>query len=115
MFQKRKEYKQKVILIQPKQVMLLLQRAGVPAVAVQNTEDLFYDHHLRSRGYIIELDHPDWGRQEHAGLSFRLSDTPGVEADPSPALGQHTDQVLGEILGMSEAQIQALREAKAIV
>ena len=99
----------------PRQVMYLLQRAGVPAVAVQNTEDLYYDIHLRARGYIIALDHPDWGHLEHAGLSFLLSDTPGVIYAPSPSLGQHNNAVLGGILGLSPERIAALRDAKAVV
>jgi crotonobetainyl-CoA:carnitine CoA-transferase CaiB-like acyl-CoA transferase len=99
----------------PKQVMYLLQKAGVPATAVQNTEDVFYDPQLRARGYLVELDHPDWGRLHHAGLSFRLSETPGAVRMPSPALGQHNEGVLMRLLGLSEAELRAAREAKAVI
>jgi crotonobetainyl-CoA:carnitine CoA-transferase CaiB-like acyl-CoA transferase len=98
----------------PKQVMYLLQRAGVPAAAVQNTEDVYHDVHMNSRDYNIDLDHPDFGPLRHAGLTVRLSETPGAIHSPSPALGQDNDAVLAEVLGLDPKRIAELKEAKAV-
>jgi crotonobetainyl-CoA:carnitine CoA-transferase CaiB-like acyl-CoA transferase len=98
----------------PKQVMYLLQRAGVPAAAVQNTEDVYHDVHMNTRGYTVELDHPDFGLLRHAGLTVRLSETPGSIHSASPALGQDTENVLESVLGLSSEAIKGLRDAKAV-
>ena len=52
----------------PKQVMTMLQRHGVPASAVQTTEDVYFDGHLRGRGYVVDIQHPEpqWGQLGHA-------------------------------------------------
>jgi crotonobetainyl-CoA:carnitine CoA-transferase CaiB-like acyl-CoA transferase len=90
--------------------MHLLQKAGVPAAAVQNSEDIYFDAHLRARGYIVPMDHPDTGRVEHPGLTFRLSDHDQMSYAPLARLGQHTDDVFGEMLGLSSQERQALVE-----
>ena len=99
----------------PHQVMYVLQRAGVPATAVQTNEDVFTDYHLRSRGFIVEQDHPEWGRLEHAGLPVRLSATPGAIRLHSPALGEHNESVFRGLLALTETELNQLREAKALV
>ena len=98
----------------PRQVMYLLQRAGVPAAAVQNNEDVFHDVHLNARNYAVDLDHPDFGPLRHAGLTVRLHETPGRADTPSPALGQDNDAVLGDIVGLTDDRIAELKQAKAI-
>ncbi len=96
----------------PKQVMTMLQRFGVPATAVQSTEDVYFDSHLRHRGYVVDIQHPEpqWGRLGHAAQGARLSETPGEVRLPAPALGQHEDYVLKDLLGMSETEVTHLRE-----
>ena len=62
----------------PHQLMRKLQRAGVPAGVVQSGEQLYYNHHLRSRNFIVEIEHPQpWGKIEHTGVNVGLSETPG--------------------------------------
>jgi crotonobetainyl-CoA:carnitine CoA-transferase CaiB-like acyl-CoA transferase len=84
----------------PRLVMRILQDAGVPAGIVANAEDLYYDPHLRQRGMIVSVDHPDTGRIEHAGVNVHLSDTPGRADLPTPTKGQHNDYVFNAILGL---------------
>jgi crotonobetainyl-CoA:carnitine CoA-transferase CaiB-like acyl-CoA transferase len=100
----------------PKQVMFTLQRHGVPAAAVQDSEDVFFDPHLRSRGYIESIDHPEpvWGTIHHAMFPSRLMDTPGQIRSPAPVLGGHTEEVLRDLLGYSEAEIRNLTESGAL-
>ena len=98
----------------PRQIMHLLQRSGVAATAVHNGEGLFWDPHLRDRGYIHTIDHPDWGVLEQPGVTVRLSETPGGSRMPSAALGQHNDYVLRGILGLSDEEVQKLQDVGAL-
>ena len=95
------------------EVMLTLGNAGVPCSAVLDTEDLFADPHLRERGFIQTLDHPEHGEIELLGFAPRLSggNVPFVRA---PLLGEHSDEVLHADLDMSEADIAELRETGVI-
>ena len=99
----------------PRQVMYVLQKVGVPAAAVQSNEDIFNDYHLRARDFIVRQEHPDWGPLEHAGLPVKLGGTPGSVRLHSPALGEHNDWVFKNLLGLSDNEVRALEEAKALV
>ncbi len=100
----------------PRQTMILLQNEGVPATAVQTNEDMFFDHHLRARNYIVPITHGDtrWGTIEHPGFTAQLSETPGRVRTGAPALGQHNRKVLGRLLGLTAADIRELQEAKVL-
>ncbi len=90
----------------PEEVMMLMQQAGVPAGVVQDAEDtLVNDPHIRARGYYVYLDHPEAGHTAYDGFAFKLSATPGQLRRPGPRLGEHTDFVCKEILGMSEEEV----------
>jgi len=92
----------------PEEVMLLLQRAGVPAGVAQDGEDLqTRDPQLKERGFYVYLDHPETGRIAHDGLTFALSATPG-EIRRAPLLGEHNEYVYREILGFSEDKVNQL-------
>jgi crotonobetainyl-CoA:carnitine CoA-transferase CaiB-like acyl-CoA transferase len=85
----------------PHQAMRALQRAGVVAGAVQDTEDVVRDPQHRERHFFLEMDHPDLGVAEFAAPPYRLSVTPAVARRPTPRLGEHAVEILGEWLGMS--------------
>ncbi len=93
----------------------LLQAAGVPAAPVNSGADVWRDPFLRSRGFIQELTHPAAGTAEYPGLAYRLSRTPGSIRTPAPCFGEHTHAVLGGLLGLSHAEIDALVEAGAVL
>lgn len=93
----------------PEEVMATLHPAGVPAAVVQNARDcLKNDSHLRERGYYVYLEHPEAGRTAYDGSGFRLSRTPARLERPAPCLGEHTQQVAKEILGLSDEEIADL-------
>ena len=98
----------------PYQVMRRLQRAGVPAGAVQSGEQLYHDHHLRSRGFIVELDHGSSGKMEHPGSTVGLSGTPGRIEMGASDLGQHNSHVFGDLLGTGREALARLVDAKVI-
>jgi crotonobetainyl-CoA:carnitine CoA-transferase CaiB-like acyl-CoA transferase len=94
------------------EVAATLQAAGVAAAPVEDGRDLVDgDGHLRARGFYVELDHPVAGPALHEGIAVRLTDTPGAVRRPAPRLGEHTDEVLSTLAGMSEIEIVRLREA----
>ena len=77
-------------------------------------EDLYYDIHLRERGYILELEEPPRGRGTHHGLPGIPSLSEASAPRPAPWIGDHNGYVFGELLQMSEAEIKELQEADAI-
>jgi crotonobetainyl-CoA:carnitine CoA-transferase CaiB-like acyl-CoA transferase len=87
----------------------LLQRAGVAAMPTLTNKDLALDGHLRERGFLIELDHPEVGKRTHAGVPWSMSATPCKVRRAAPILGEDTDQVLTSLLGFSAEKIQTLR------
>ncbi len=95
------------------EAMLILGEAGVPCSAIMTTEDLFADKHLRERGFIQQLDHPEHGEIELLGFAPRLSngDVPFVRA---PLMGEHTDDVLRADLDLEPAEITDLRDAGVV-
>ncbi|OLB07541.1 MAG: hypothetical protein AUH14_03270 [Candidatus Rokubacteria bacterium 13_2_20CM_69_15_1] len=92
----------------------LLLPAGVPMGAI-NTIDTVVEHpQVKARGMLVECEHPIAGKVRIVGPPVRLSETPGAIREPAPLLGQHTDQVLRERLGLGDDEIARLRRAGAI-
>ena len=91
-----------------------LQATGVPAFPVYTTADVAADPGLAARDFWVELTHPEVGVRRHAGIPWRFAGTPLRVCRPAPTLGQHTDEVLGEVLELSAARIARLREEGAL-
>jgi crotonobetainyl-CoA:carnitine CoA-transferase CaiB-like acyl-CoA transferase len=91
-----------------------LDAAGVPQGPIRDVEEILTDAHTAARGLVQSFTHPTVG--EFSGLRTPLKftgwDDPAVERPP--LLGEHTDQVLAERLGLTPERIAKLREAKAI-
>ncbi len=98
----------------PAAVAERLQAVGVEAVPVSDFGDAYADAQLRSRQHFVPLDHPVLGPGEYERNGFRISGAPCGYESPSPLLGQHTDEVLAEILGLDQAQLDSLRSDGAI-
>jgi crotonobetainyl-CoA:carnitine CoA-transferase CaiB-like acyl-CoA transferase len=82
------------------EVAELLQSHGVPAAVVATGEDLTeHDPQLAARGFYPVLRHPLAGEIRHEGTVLHLSRTPARVDRPAPRLGEHTDEVLTELLG----------------
>jgi crotonobetainyl-CoA:carnitine CoA-transferase CaiB-like acyl-CoA transferase len=92
-----------------------LQAAGVPVHRVASSEDAFADPGIAARRHIVNVDHPELGPVPIEAPRFILSATPApVPAWPGPLLGQHNDEVLRGILGMSDEDIVDLVTAGAL-
>ncbi|MBI2846860.1 MAG: CoA transferase [Chloroflexi bacterium] len=92
----------------------ILQRAGVAAAPVLDVGERYLDPHFQERQIYADFEHPAIGKDIIAGLSWKLSATPGGIRSPAPLLGQHNDYVFGEILGLPQKEIQRLMEEKVI-
>lgn len=90
-----------------------LRTRDVPASLVQDYAMLAMEEQPVANGYIVEQDHPRFGRQRVIGLHVQLSGTPGEVSSPAPELGSHTLEVLGA-LGLTEAELAALEQAGVI-
>jgi crotonobetainyl-CoA:carnitine CoA-transferase CaiB-like acyl-CoA transferase len=89
---------------------MLLQDNNIPAYPVRDGCDLVeHDAQLAAGGFYVELEHPLAGRVAHEGVVAHLHDTPGRLWRPAPLLGQHTDELLTELLGLVPAELAALR------
>jgi crotonobetainyl-CoA:carnitine CoA-transferase CaiB-like acyl-CoA transferase len=91
-----------------------LSRAGVPCGPINDIAQVFRDPQVRHRGMRIEMQHSAAGTLPLVGSPLRLSATPVQYRLPPPLLGEHTDQVLGELLGMGREEIEALRQARVV-
>jgi formyl-CoA transferase len=72
------------------------------------------DPHFQARQAIVEVPHPDFGTLKMQNVAPRLSATPGSVRSPSPALGQHNDEIYRNLLQMDAQRYQALRDAGVI-
>ncbi|MGP3791525.1 CaiB/BaiF CoA transferase family protein [Pseudomonas sp. B392_1p] len=93
-----------------------LDEAGVPAGPINNLEQVFADPHVQLRGMCVESEHAlaADGKVRMVANPVRFSATPITEYKAPPSQGEHTDSVLGELLGMDAAQIQSLRDKRVI-
>jgi len=94
-------------------VMATLGKGGVPCGAVLDSAELLDDPHLNARGQIATVEHATRGRVRMPGSPVRLSASE-ASTTPAPLLGEHTAEVLAEVLGLSKDEIAALR-AKGVV
>jgi succinyl-CoA---D-citramalate CoA-transferase len=96
------------------EVLEVLKEAGVPASKVFTAQDMLEDPHYAARENVVTVQDPKIGPFPMQNVVPRLIDTPGKVRWTGPALGQHNDEVYGEVLGLSEEEREALRERGVI-
>lgn len=96
------------------EAMHVLQEAGVAAGPTLNSEGLVNDPHLNERGFFIPLGEVEGNPYVQVAQPWHLSDSPTPYYALSPALGEHNNYVLGELLGMTETDIARLTEEKVL-
>ncbi|MDB5759925.1 MAG: CoA transferase [Burkholderia sp.] len=92
----------------------LLEQAGVPCGPINRLDEVFDNPQVQARGMKIELPHPAAGHVSLVRSPMKMSATPPRHDAPPPLLGQHTDEVLADLLGQNSQQIAALR-AKGVI
>jgi formyl-CoA transferase len=90
-----------------------LMQAGVPVAPVKTIPEVAKDPHLWEREMLVKMEDPVAGEMYLPGVTVKMSRTPG-KIGPVPMPGQHTDEVLGRLLGYDADQLTALRNAKVI-
>jgi crotonobetainyl-CoA:carnitine CoA-transferase CaiB-like acyl-CoA transferase len=88
----------------------MLQSYGIKAGAVLDAAELAADPHLTQRGFFKKIAHPEAGTHTIPGISWKMSRTPGRIERPAPCFGEHNRYVFGELLGMSDDEIEQLAQ-----
>jgi crotonobetainyl-CoA:carnitine CoA-transferase CaiB-like acyl-CoA transferase len=92
----------------------ILLPAGVPMGAVNSLDAAIAHPQVAARNALVEHPHPVAGRVRMTAPPVRLSDTPGSVRSPAPLLGEHTEQVLRQRLGLGDEEIGHLRREGVI-
>ena len=96
-----------------RELMEVLNEIDVPSGPIMSTNDLANDDHVKLREMYVELDHPQRGKWYNLGCPIKLSDSP-VEVKRSPLLGEHSEEILGDVLGYDNGEIDELKAAGAL-
>ena len=91
-----------------------LHAGGVPAGRIYRAREMFADPHFAARQAIVRVAHPEFGRLPMHNVFPRLGTTPGRVRHAGPELGEHNDQVYGELLGLDREQRSRLRHSGVI-
>jgi formyl-CoA transferase len=91
-----------------------LEGAGVPCGPINNLKEVFENEQVIARGLKVEIPHPTAGKVALVRSPMRFSETPVEYKTPPPLLGQHTDEVLKDVLGKSAEEIAALKKAGTV-
>jgi crotonobetainyl-CoA:carnitine CoA-transferase CaiB-like acyl-CoA transferase len=96
------------------EAMQQAQAHRLPLTALNPPTAVLQDPHLRARGFFTEVTHPVAGTLPHTREPFRMAATPAEPVRPAPLLGQHTEEVLGQRLGLTSTALATLRQEGVI-
>ena len=99
---------------EPHEAVAALQSVGVAAAQVLDSGEVLRDPHLRERGFVDWVEHPEAGRRPMGTLSWSMDGERPTDYRPAPLLGQHNQYVFEELLGLSGGEVQRLSEAGVI-
>ena len=91
-----------------------MEQAGVPGGPINSYDQALNDPHFLARDMVVEVQHPKAGRMKTLGIPAKMSGTPGQIRRAAPVFGQDTDEVLKDLLSLSEQEIAELRFNRAI-
>jgi len=95
------------------EIMATLNPLEVPCGPILSMKEIAEEPALRVTGTVVEVDHPKRGKYLTVGNPIKLSDSPS-DVRRSPLLGEHTEEILRSVLGLSDDEIQVARQQKAI-
>jgi crotonobetainyl-CoA:carnitine CoA-transferase CaiB-like acyl-CoA transferase len=92
-----------------------LQREGVPVAPISTVDQVVTDPQVRLRDMVVDLQHPTLGTLSTLGTPIKVQGASPLRPDPPPALGEHTEAVIRELLGYSSERIDDLRRRRVIL
>jgi formyl-CoA transferase len=98
----------------PTELLDLMSESGVPAGLIYRAPEMLKDPHFQAREAIVTVPHPDFGELKMQNVAPKLSETPGSIRSPSPALGQHNDEIYRNLLGLDARVYESLKSRKVI-
>jgi len=91
-----------------------MERHGVPAGQIYRAPEMLEDPHFAAREAIVSAPHPQFGSIRMQNVIPKLSATPGRIRTPSPALGEHNDEIYLDFLGLPRERYETLKNARVI-
>ena len=95
------------------EAMDILNKYDIPCGPILSMKELAADESLRKTGTVVEVDHPTRGKYLTVGNPIKLSDSIS-EVTRSPLLGEHTDEILKNVLGFKAAEIAEIKGSGAL-
>ena len=95
------------------EAMDILNKDDIPCGPILSMKELIEDQSLRATGTVVEVDHPERGKYFSVGNPIKMSDSP-TEVKRSPLLGEHTDEVLRQVLGFTDHQVAEIHDSGAL-
>ena len=95
-------------------VLALMERHAVPAGQIYRAPDMLADPHFKARNAIVSVPHPDFGELGCRTWRRSLSESPASIRTPSPAVGEHNEDVFLGLIGMPRERYDRLKEQKVI-
>jgi crotonobetainyl-CoA:carnitine CoA-transferase CaiB-like acyl-CoA transferase len=105
---------EKICAIERSRLLALLDEADVPVGPVNDVAEILADPHVRARRLVGSFDYPEVGEFKALAIPYKFLGWDNPEIGRPPALGEHTDSLLKEILGLSAPELSRLKEMKAI-
>ena len=96
------------------EILNILINAGVPVGEVNAIDKIVEDPNIKLREMIVEVEHPRAGKVKITDTPIKLSLTPGKVEKASPLLGEHTEEILGELLGFSKEEIDNFKKEDVV-
>lgn len=91
-----------------------LDEAGIPCGPINTIDRVMNNVQVQARDMIVETNHPVAGKVKMAGVPIKMSETPGSVETAAPMLGQHTEEILSEMLGLSADQVAELKKQNVL-
>lgn len=91
-----------------------LDNCGVPISPINSIEDIFKNEQYKARENIVEVKHPRLGTIKMPGIVPKFSETPGAIRNIGPDLGEHTEEILKNLVGLSDEEIKELKEKRIV-
>src|SRR5213593_2714904 len=95
------------------EAMEILNKDDIPCGPIVSMKEIAEDQSLRATGTVVEVDHPTRGKYFSVGNAIKMSDSPS-EVTRSPLLGEHTDEILRQVLGFSDHQVAEIHHSGAL-